>query len=155
MNAFPWAKILSMLMPILSLLLGGVAASNVQAIEYGVVDGTAGNWGVTGVAGLGSLLSLATGLFASWRSSGRVNPGRASELAAASLLAGTRAHYGDTEGSRLVANLSAHLVEYWKTVDGGPAVESVSELPTVAEIHAQFEARIRQDVARSIERVGA
>lgn len=147
----PWAKILSLLMPILSLLLGGVAASNVQAIQYGAVDASAGNWGVTGVAGLGSLLSLATGLFASWRQSGRVDPGRASELAAVSLLAGTRAHYGDVEGSRLVANLSAHLVTYWE--NGEVAINPVADLPTVAEIHSQFEARVRQDVARSIDGV--
>jgi len=148
--AIPWGRILSMLGPILSLLLGGVAVSNVEAIQYGSAEATAGNYGITGVAGLASLLSLATGLIASWRSSGTISPTRAAEFAAVSALAGARAINGDLEGGRLVATLAAHLSEWWKEQDDPASVEAV-ELPSVAKLQEMTEARIRQDFARSVE----
>ena len=62
--AIPWGRILSMAGPVLALLLGGVAVSNVEAIQYGTAEATAGNYGITGVAGLGSLVALVSGLVA-------------------------------------------------------------------------------------------
>lgn len=139
-----------MLGPILALLLGGIAVSNVEAIQYGSAEATATNYGITGIAGLSSLVALVTGLVASWRQSGSISPTRAAELAAVSALAGTRAINGDSEGGRLVATLAAHLAMWWKQQDE-PSDASSDELPSIAELQRMTETRIRQDFARSVE----
>ena len=148
--AIPWGRILLMGGPVLALLLGGVAVSNVEAIQYGTAEATAGNYGITGVAGLGSLVALVSGLVAAWRTSGTISPTRAAELTAVSALAGTRAINGDSEGGRLVATLAAHLAKWWQQQDD-PASVAAIELPTIATLNEMTQQRIRQDLAESIE----
>ena len=148
MTGLPWAKILSMLMPIIALLLGGVAAGNVQAIQYGAVDGSAGNWGVTGVAGMGSLLSLATGLFTAWRATGKVNPSRAAEIAALATLAATCMARGDGEGNRLVSLLAEHFAV--QSGDKKPAENTDGPIESLHDLIQKLTQRARVEAAEAV-----
>jgi hypothetical protein len=105
----PWAKLFSMLLPVLSALLAALTANNVSALSMSADPASGTEVGVTGLAGLGSLITLIGGMFATWRSSGKVNPTRAAEVAALATLAATCMARGDGEGNRLVSLLAEHF----------------------------------------------
>ena len=151
MSNLPWAKILSLLMPILSLLLGGVAAGNVADIQYGVAEGTLSNWTITGGAGLASLVSLITGLIASWRTTGRVSAGEAAETAALGTLSVICLSRGDADGGRLVDQLGKHLhLKRYPDTDVPAAVEETPD-----ELFSRLVRRINSEAARRIEAADA
>jgi hypothetical protein len=105
----PWSKIFAMLLPVISAILAALTANNVSALSMAADPATGTEVGVTGLAGLGSLVTLLGGLFATWRASGRVNPTRAAEVAALATLAATCMARGDGEGNRLVSLLAEHF----------------------------------------------
>lgn len=139
----PWSKILSMLLPVISALLAALTANNVSALSMSADPASGTEVGVTGLAGLGSLVTLIGGMFATWRSSGKVNPTRAAEVAALTTLAATCMARGDGEGNRLVSLLAEHFaIQNGDKVDNtedGP-VESTHELLKKLQNRARIEA---------------
>lgn len=148
MSTFPWAKLLSMLGPILALIFGTLAGSNVADIQYGAAEGSVGNWTLTGGAGLASLVSLVTGLVASWKANGRVSAGEAAETAALGTLSVICLSRGDAEGGRLVDTLGKHLHE---KRNPSPAMELATVEETPAELFSRLVRRINTEAARKIE----
>lgn len=149
MNGLPWSKILSLLGPILAVILGGVASSNVADITYGAAEGTVGNWTLTGGAGLASLVSLVMGLVASWRANGSVSASEAAETAALGTLSVICLSRGDAEGGRLVDQLGKHLHE---KRNPSPAMELAAVEETPAELFTKLVRRINTEAARKIEK---
>ncbi len=96
--------------PILSVILGLFASKDFSGIQSGVYAADAANYAQVSVTGLGSLLSLAAGIFATWRSTGRVPVADAVELVAIGTLGQVLAADGDLDGLALLAPLSKHIV---------------------------------------------
>lgn len=106
-----WLALLKYLGPIFSLILGAFASKDFSGIQAGVYGADAANYATVSVTGLGSLLSLAAGLFASFKSTGQVPVTGIAELAAIGTLGQALAADGDTEGLTLLSPLSAHIVK--------------------------------------------
>jgi hypothetical protein len=149
MGNFPWAKLLSMLGPILALIFGSLSASNVADIQYGAAEATIGNYTLTGGAGLASLVSLVTGLVASWRANGRVSAGEAAETAALGTLSVICLSRGDAEGGRLVDQLGKHLHLKRNPSDAPETGNVIKETPE--ELFSALVKRLNYEAARKVE----
>lgn len=149
MNSIPWAKLLSLLGPILALIFGSVASSNAAEISFGAAEASAANWTLTGGAGLASLVSLVTGLVASWRANGRVSAGEAAETAALGTLSIVCLSRGDAVGGRLVDQLGKHLYALRHPSDE-PQLSGV-DVDTPEELYDQLVRRINFEAARKVE----
>jgi hypothetical protein len=149
MNNFPWAKLLSMLGPILALIFGSLSASNVADIQYGAAEASVGNWTLTGGAGLASLVSLVTGLVASWRANGRVSASEAAETAALGTLSVICLSRGDAIGGRLIDQLGKHL----HAIRNPRAVPELAgvDVDTPEELFEQLVRRLNHEAAIKVE----
>jgi hypothetical protein len=148
MSNFPWAKFLSMLGPILALILGSLSASNAAEISFGAAEASLGNWTLTGGAGLASLVSLVTGLVASWRANGRVSAGEAAETAALGTLSVICLSRGDAIGGRLIDQLGKHLHAQRNPSD--TPITSDEPASSAEDLFADLVKRINYDAAAKV-----
>jgi len=143
-----WGKLLSMLLPVLSALLAALTANNVSAISMSADPASGAEVGVTSLAGLGTILTLIGGLFTTWRTTGRVNPTRAAEVAALSTLAATCMARGDGEGNRLVSLLAEHFAI--QAGDKQPAVEAEGPTETLHDLIQKLTKQARVEAATAV-----
>lgn len=143
-----WSKILSLLLPAVAALLAALTANNVSALSMSADPASGADVGVTGLAGLGSLITLIGGMVATWRSTGRVNPTRAAEVAALSTLAATCMARGDGEGNRLVSLLAEHFAI--QNGDKQPVNEVDGGTESLHDLLKKFTARARIEAAEAV-----
>lgn len=111
-----WSKLWPIAMLVLSPILAAVTQHNWTEISFGNADGSAMNYGVTGIAGLGSLVSLVIGVVGQWRQ-GKFSVGQAAEVVSLGVIAAELAKAGDAEGLQLLAQLSDHLAKKKAKID--------------------------------------
>lgn len=107
----PWIALFKYLGPILSVLLAGLTSHSFDGIQSGAYGAEPTNYALTGLTGLGSLLSLVTGIVASWKSTGKIPVTTIAEVVALQTLGAALAADGDTDGLALLSPLSKHIVE--------------------------------------------
>ena len=149
MGALPWAKILSMLGPIISAILAAIAANNSAVIGFEGSEPSIGDYGATGVAGFGSVIALVTGLFAAWRQSGTISPSEAAETAALATLATICLSRGDETGGRIIDSLGRHLHQMRHPEE--VSADSPGPEKTPEQIFSELTERIKRDAARLVE----
>jgi hypothetical protein len=122
-----WKRWLQLASQIVAVLLAGLTAHNVQAINAGVIqDAGIPQYSLVGLEGLGSVGSLILSLVMSWKSGGGINLTRTAETAAVVTLFATCAADGDKEGMTLTSQLAAHFSKRSKVQT--PDLSSVDRL---------------------------
>lgn len=148
-----WTRIVAMLGPVLSALLAAWTGKNALGINSGIYEADAANWGLTGLTGLGSLGTLLAGLWAQFSSTKSISARDAVVVAALATLFTRAAMTGDKRLAELVAAVSEH-VKGSNTPSVRAALQAASDEldpPTVQELLAQLERRLRREAAVSIE----
>lgn len=141
-----WVRLLRIAGTILSALFAAGAGGTGMAIQSGSIDPSTTNYAITNLLSGGSVLSLATTIWASLKSSG-MTPGAimlGAEQTALATLGAALAIKGDQEGLRILGQLRDHVLS-----DEARKRPS-DEPPHVGELLKLLEQRLRSDASNAI-----
>ena len=130
---FDWKKFSATASAVIGAILAAIAAHNGTVVAEAAAanpEAAGSIWNAwTSIPGLGSIGSLAVSALLHFKSTGRVSPTRAAEIAALSTLAASCMASGDKVGTDLVGQLAAHF----KSLDVPAATDKAAEFSKFVE----------------------
>lgn len=147
-----WLKLIQLLGPPIAAILAALAGKDVSGIQSGVFEGSATNWSMAGLTGLGAVGSALASLWATLTANKSINYRELACQSALTVLFARASRTGSKRLHELVSSVAQEIAQQTEpALSPKRAVTADDEPRSINELLAELDRRYRWEAARAIE----